>query len=70
MREDDGRRGVLTFGGTEFAELVTVAYIASNAKDAEDCAELLAMLGITSPKLGYRWVTSGSGNRRRVEDTP
>lgn len=45
-------------------------YIASNAIDAADCAQLLDMLGITKPHLGYRWVTDASGHRRRVKGTP
>lgn len=43
-------------------------FIASNAKDAEDCAKLLDMLGITELRPGYRWVTDASGHRHRVEE--
>lgn len=43
-------------------------YIATNAIDAADCAQLLDMLGITNPRSGYHWVTNSSGHRRRVKD--
>lgn len=67
MREDDGRRGVLTFGGTEFSELVTVAAAGtawlllstrvSNARDELTGYATAALLA--GPKTCWQGATTG-----------
>lgn len=67
MREDEGRRGILTFGGTEFSELVTAAAAGvawlllstrvSNARDELTGYATAALL--TGPKTCWQGATTG-----------